>query len=117
MMVPSLSVTAGLIRNRCALPVSVPALAPRGAEAGLLAGTLPLRRGAGLRQALCDGEDYELVFTVSSKSRRDRLEKAWRGAFPGTKLTCIGRFAAKGRVPPDAIDLASFRGYEHLRKA
>jgi thiamine-monophosphate kinase len=76
---------------------------------------LPRRRGASVRNALCDGEDYELVFSVASGARRDSLEKSWRKAFKRTRLTCIGRFVRAGAVPPDALRLQEFRGYEHLR--
>jgi thiamine-monophosphate kinase len=90
------------------------ALAPRGAAPALFGAMLPRRAGASVREALCDGEDYELVFSVASGAGRLSLEKAWRRAFPRTRLTCIGRFARAGAVPPDAINLGDFRGYEHL---
>ena len=90
-------------------------MTPRRAAPALFGAMLPRRRGASVREALCDGEDYELVFSVSSGARRAHLEKAWRRAFPRTRLTCIGRFARAGAMPPDAMNLGDFRGYEHLR--
>ena len=90
-------------------------MTPRRAAPALFGAMLPRMRGASVREALCDGEDYELVFSVSSGARRAHLEKAWRRAFPRTRLTCIGRFARAGAMPPDAMNLGDFRGYEHLR--
>ena len=90
-------------------------MTPRGAYPALYGEMLPRRRGASVREALCDGEDYELVLSVSPGGGRTALEKAWRRAFPRTRLTCIGRFARAGAVPPGALNLGDFRGYEHLR--
>jgi len=91
------------------------ALTPRGAAPAIYAAALPRRAGANLREALCDGEDYELAFSVAPGAGRTALERAWRRAFPRTRLTCAGRFVPAGAVPPDAIALGNFRGYEHLR--
>jgi thiamine-monophosphate kinase len=97
------------------LAKDLPALTPAGATAALYAGMLPLNPGAGIREALGDGEDYELVIGVASGTRREKLEQAWRKAFPRTRLTCIGRFVRRGARPPGAIHLEDHRGYEHLR--
>ena len=91
------------------------ALTPRGSAPALFAAMLPRRAGASVREALCDGEDYELLFSVASASRRASLEAAWHRAFPRTRLTCIGRFVRAGAVPPDALRIEDFHGYEHLR--
>jgi thiamine-monophosphate kinase len=40
--------------------------------------------------ALTDGEDFELLFTVSSKDAVP-LADAWGGKFPKLKLSCIGK--------------------------
>lgn len=90
-------------------------LAPAGAPATLFTARLPRRAGSTLREALCDGEDYELLFSVAAGARRDALEGAWRRAFPRTHLACIGRFARAGAVPPGAIGVGQFHGYEHHR--
>jgi thiamine-monophosphate kinase len=63
------------------------ALTPTGAAPALQAGKLPRREGATTREAMCDGEDYELLFSVASRARRTVLEGAWRRAFPRTRLT------------------------------
>ena len=91
------------------------ALTPPGARAAIRASALPLRRGATLREAMCDGEDYELLFSVSARAGRPALEAAWRRAFPRTRITCIGRFVGENAVPPEALPLEKFHGYEHLR--
>jgi len=91
------------------------ALTPRGSEPALFEAMLPRRDGASAREAICDGEDYELAFSVSGGRARDSLEKAWRRAFPRTRITCIGRFVRAGKRPPGALNLEEFRGYEHLR--
>lgn len=68
-----------------------------------------------LDHALSDGEDYELLFTVSERADLTRFEAAWKRAF-STRLSCLGRFtAAGGPVPTGAIDLARHHGYEHLQ--
>ena len=91
------------------------ALAPRGAAPALQPAALPRRRGCDLRAALCDGEDYELVFTIAATADRAALARAWRRAFPRTRLSCLGRFSRPADVPATAIDLRELHGYEHLR--
>jgi len=91
------------------------ALAPEGSEPLVDARALPRRRGATAREALCDGEDYELVFAVGGRTPTGVLEGAWRRAFPRTRLTCIGRFGRAGDSAPDLLRLGKLRGYEHLR--
>jgi thiamine-monophosphate kinase len=90
------------------------ALAPRGAEPALFPGRVPRRDGASLREALCDGEDYELAFSVDP-SGSSSLERAWRAAFPRVRLSCIGRFCRAGAAPGGARRIGGLRGYEHLR--
>jgi thiamine-monophosphate kinase len=43
--------------------------------------------------ALSDGEDFELLFTVSSRDAVPVLD-AWKKQFPGLALTCIGKIKA-----------------------
>jgi thiamine-monophosphate kinase len=90
------------------------ALAPPGAEPAVFPERLPRRAGASVREALCDGEDYELAFSVGSRGRSS-LERAWRRAFPRTRLSCVGRFCRAGVLPAGAIRIGGLRGYEHLR--
>ena len=53
--------------------------------------SLPLAPGAKIANAISDGEDYELLFAISSRDRA-RLQKAWRKKFPKLPLTRIGSF-------------------------
>ena len=77
--------------------------------------SIPLRRGADLRAALTDGEDYELVFTLASHVNSTAFERAWSHAFPRTRLSRIGCFVSARRLPSEALDLSNLHGYEHLR--
>ena len=71
---------------------------------------LPLTRGCTASQAINDGEDYELLFTVPARLVV-RLEKDWPFK---TKLTAIGKIlplrlkAQTGGV--------NFRGYDHFTR-
>jgi thiamine-monophosphate kinase len=91
------------------------ALTPPGATPALDAAALPRRDGADVRAALSDGEDYELVFAVSSKANRARFERDWSRKFPRLRLSCIGQFVARGKLSAAALDLSQYHGYEHLR--
>ncbi|MSU22905.1 MAG: thiamine-monophosphate kinase [Opitutus sp.] len=91
------------------------ALTPPDAVPALTAARLPRRSGASVRAALTDGEDYELVFAVAAQTDRDNFARAWRKKFLRTRLSCIGRFVRASAVPAGAINLADYRGYEHLR--
>lgn len=55
---------------------------------------LPCHDDGSPQQALNDGEDYELLFTVSP-SRAKSLQRKWSLTFPETPLTCIGRIVEK----------------------
>lgn len=70
----------------------------------------PRFRGATLEQSLHGGEDYELVFTVSSGARVPR-------EFEGVALTRIGTIkkGRAGTVELDGEPLAPL-GYDHFRK-
>jgi thiamine-monophosphate kinase len=91
------------------------ALTPRGLLPALDGAQVPRRAGADLRAALTDGEDYELVFAVAAAVDRAAFEHAWRRAFPRTRLSAIGRFVRSDKMPHDAVRLADYHGYEHLR--
>ncbi len=91
------------------------ALTPTGARAALEAEAVPLRRGADLRAALSDGEDYELVFALQRRTDRAAFAAAWRLRFPRVPLSCVGRFERAGATNQGSVDLQEFRGYEHLR--
>lgn len=107
------------------LAKDLPALTPPDAEPAIDGNMVPVSAAAGalarrtartpLFHALCDGEDYELVFAVAGRADRDAFERAWRRKFFPTRLTCIGRFVPAGQRPVGATDLAAYHGYEHLR--
>lgn len=69
---------------------------------------LPLASRANAHQAVNDGEDYELLFTVP-KTRASRLEKSWPFS---TRLTRIGEILP-ARQSPDTDGLI-FHGFDHL---
>ena len=80
-------------------------------------GEIPCHDDATLEQALSDGEDYELLFTVP-EGKVEKLQKEWQFA---TALTCIGEIKTNPSgmvVTPDGEDLTERfkKGYEHHTK-
>ena len=75
------------------------------------ANAVPRRRGALLRAALSDGEDFELLFAVPEK-KSARLEKEWKRKFPALRLTRIGHLARRGT----AQGLGAAHGYDHFAR-
>ena len=69
--------------------------------------SIPRARGASMEQALNDGEDYELLFTISP-ARAKILKKKWPFATP---MHCIGvmRKARQG-------DSAFAHGFDHFKQ-
>lgn len=89
----------------------------------LEAAAIPLSRAARatphpLHHALCDGEDFELLFTVAPRNRA-RFAAAWQRKFPRLPATCIGEILADPKrrtlVLPSGVS-APFRpgGYQHF---
>ena len=71
-----------------------------------------------LLAALTDGEDFELLFTVASKSAVHLLD-AWKEKFPKLKLSCIGKITSDpGLRLRDARGIQTFNahGYVHLQQ-
>jgi thiamine-monophosphate kinase len=91
------------------------ALTPDGSAPALDPAAVPRRAGMNLRRALTEGEDYELLFVVRQHADRAAFAGRWQRAFPRTRLSCMGRFVALGKVPSSAVALAGLHGYEHLR--
>jgi thiamine-monophosphate kinase len=91
------------------------AITPSRSAPAIDAACVPCRKGVGLGSALADGEDYELLFVLGQRADRDAFAREWRKAFPRVRLSCIGRFVSTRQVPPDAVRLSDFHGYEHLR--
>ncbi|HUE40717.1 MAG TPA: thiamine-phosphate kinase [Chthoniobacterales bacterium] len=73
--------------------------------------SLPLTRGATIRNAISDGEDYELLFAISSRNRT-RLHREWHRKFPKLPLTRIGCLTQ--RLNTSRTQLLS-RGYVHFQ--
>ena len=74
-----------------------------------------------LEHAFCDGEDYELLFTMSSDTDTSVFEEKWGQNFPGTPLTCIGaiRSDSSNNFYLDAKTKAPLpwtQGFEHLKR-
>lgn len=97
-----------------------------GAE--LLAGAIPVSRAARraakanasakppLLAALTDGEDFELLFTVSSKDAVPLLD-AWKKQFPDLPLTCIGKITEGEGIrirDREGVRPLSANGYVHF---
>jgi thiamine-monophosphate kinase len=101
------------------------ALTPPGAKPAIEAAVVPVSAAARrlatrtkkspLHHALCDGEDYELVFALARIADCATFEKTWRRAFPRTRLTRIGQFVRGGKLPAGTINFDDYQGYEHLR--
>lgn len=72
--------------------------------------SLPLSRGATLENAMSDGEDFELLFSVAPRDRA-RLEKSWPRRFPSLLLTRIGSLNRKSAIENRKLK----SGYLHFR--
>lgn len=70
--------------------------------------SIPINRGFSLRNALEDGEDYELLFAAPG-SVGEKLTRRWSRTFSKLRLTCIGRLIA----PKSYTFLGG--GYDHFR--
>jgi thiamine-monophosphate kinase len=69
---------------------------------------LPRTRGCTIEQAIGDGEDYELLFAISS-ARSATLQRAWCKQFPRLLLTRIGYLNSKFK-----IQNPKWSGYVHF---
>lgn len=102
-------------------------LTPAGLAPALCATAIPISAAARkcaavtkqtpLFHALGDGEDYELLIVVCYRADLRKFERAWKRRFPRLRLSLLGTFAQKGRLPEGAVQLSNFSGYEHLRDA
>ncbi len=98
-----------------------------GLGAELNKASIPVSRSARLRAkgedgkpallaALTDGEDFELLFTVASRDAVALLD-AWKAAFSGVPLTCIGRMTREPGLrlrDQHGSQLFHGHGYVHL---
>ena len=74
-----------------------------------------------MKQAFCDGEDYELLFTIAADSECEAFERRWAAQFPNLPLSRIGTFIPKASqgVFMDASTNAALpwtHGFEHLKQ-
>lgn len=72
-----------------------------------------------LLAALTDGEDFELLFTLSSKSAVPLVD-AWKSQFPELPLSCIGRVTAEPGVRlrnRAGVRPFNVHGYTHFEKS
>lgn len=72
-----------------------------------------------LEHAFCDGEDYELLFTIQSSISRTDFMESWAQAFPQRRICCIGRVVeSSGRAlvidAADGSTLCFVGGFEHF---
>lgn len=73
--------------------------------------SLPLNVGCDVGQALGDGEDYELLFSVSRNAVTD-LTAEWEKKFPELPLTVVGEFvSAEGDTIPNPDEV----GWQHFQ--
>jgi thiamine-monophosphate kinase len=107
------------------------AILPEGTSAAIDLGALPLSDDARKRaakdglspeaHAFCDGEDYELLFTVGNEAKLGDFEAAWRTSFPDLVLSRIGEIV-KARPAGRYIDaktreaLTWQSGFEHFKR-
>jgi thiamine-monophosphate kinase len=73
---------------------------------------IPITRGSSLAQALSDGEDFELLFTLAP-NRATKLEPAWRSQFPKLPLTRIGGLSPS---QPSTLNSQPPRGFDHFAR-
>ena len=71
---------------------------------------LPKTKGRTTRQALTDGEDYELLFALSPRAALT-LEAAWKQHFPRLALTRIGTLTA---TQHSTLNTQPPRGFDHF---
>ena len=71
---------------------------------------LPLATGASIRNAISDGEDYELLFALSAR-QSEPLKTKWRKRFPRVPITEIGVLTPQSSLR----NPQSLRGYVHFQ--
>lgn len=71
---------------------------------------IPRNRGCTSRDAIRDGEDYELLFAIAPRDAI-ALEAAWAKRFRRLPLTCIGRLSTLNSQP-STLNLS--RGFDHF---
>ena len=72
---------------------------------------LPRTAGCSIEQALSDGEDFELLFSLAPRDAV-KLERAWEKAFPRLPLTRIGELNRQSPIANRQFP----NGYDHFAK-
>ncbi|MFQ3224568.1 MAG: thiamine-monophosphate kinase [Lentimonas sp.] len=108
------------------------ALVPAGSHAALDLDDIPLAPAAqtlskksgrpALEHACCDGEDYELLFTINTQVNRHAFETEWAEQFPQTELHHIGYIrhsSTMGALIDSQTNTALpwTHGFEHLKSS
>jgi thiamine-monophosphate kinase len=70
---------------------------------------IPCHSGCSVEEAISDGEDYELLFTITPETW-PTLEQEWNHYFPKLPLTCIGKI-----ISPNSPSSSLPAGFDHLR--
>jgi thiamine-monophosphate kinase len=70
-----------------------------------------LNPGCTPKQAISDGEDYELLFALAPKDSRALITR-WRKKFPNLLLTRIGRLNRKSKIKNRKFPV----GYVHFQE-
>jgi thiamine-monophosphate kinase len=73
---------------------------------------VPKSPGCEMKQALNDGEDYELLFTVPP-DRAEALKASWSQIFPGLPLTNIGWLCSEEESMASEFD--NLGGWDHFQ--
>jgi thiamine-monophosphate kinase len=71
-----------------------------------------------LLAALTDGEDFELLFTISGREAVPLLD-AWKKKFPKLPLACIGKITAEAGLrlhDKNGVRPLTVHGYTHFEK-
>lgn len=71
--------------------------------------SLPLNKACDISQAIGDGEDYELLFTISARSV-GQLEQAWAKQFPELMLSVVGELTDN-----DHDVVSNGQGWQHFK--
>ena len=71
-------------------------------------GSLPLHKGCTVKEGISDGEDYELLLTISPRLWPS-IQSRWAKASPKLRLTPIGVI-----LPPGEPSTPLTPGYDHL---
>jgi thiamine-monophosphate kinase len=125
------SVCTALMDITDGLAKDLEALLPKHANAALNLVHIPISADAHLlsksskrrpiEHAFCDGEDYELLFTLSHSADKEKFEADWHHEFSNTELSCIGKLIPSTDASRSYIDadtgkpLPWTQGFEHLK--